>query len=108
MSRRRQVVQRSQVGDAIPRHLQIAQQCQFTQFHEAGDLVVREYQASETGEHTQPRQVLDAEICAVQVAQLFRLGDLEALNLTSGFSFLDRTIGWSYSIALIDISIDDT
>ncbi len=34
--------------------------------------------------------------------------NLEALNLTSGFSFLDRTIGWSYSFALVDVSIDDT
>lgn len=34
--------------------------------------------------------------------------NLEEMGLTSGFSFLNRDTGWSYSFSLIDRSIDDT
>jgi general L-amino acid transport system permease protein len=34
--------------------------------------------------------------------------NLEEMGLTSGFSFLNRDTGWSYSFSLIERSIDDT
>ena len=34
--------------------------------------------------------------------------NLAALGVTSGFGFLERATGWSYSFSLIDRSIDDT
>ncbi len=34
--------------------------------------------------------------------------NLAELGITSGFGFLDRNTGWSYSFSLIDRSIDDT
>ncbi|MEM1398311.1 MAG: ABC transporter permease subunit [Pseudomonadota bacterium] len=34
--------------------------------------------------------------------------NLEALGLTAGFAFLDRTVGWGYSFSLVERSIDDT
>jgi His/Glu/Gln/Arg/opine family amino acid ABC transporter permease subunit len=33
--------------------------------------------------------------------------NLAAMGLTSGFAFLDRSTGWSYSFSLLDRSIDD-
>ena len=41
---------------------------------------------------------------AVRSAQI----NLAALGITSGFSFLDRDTGWSYSFSLLERSIDDT
>lgn len=41
---------------------------------------------------------------AVRSAQI----NLAELGITSGFSFLDRDTGWSYSFSLIERSIDDT
>ncbi len=34
--------------------------------------------------------------------------NLETLGITSGFNFLDRNTGWSYSFSLLERSIDDT
>jgi len=34
--------------------------------------------------------------------------NLTALGITSGFGFLERATGWSYSFSLVDRSIDDT
>lgn len=41
---------------------------------------------------------------AIRSAQI----NLAALGITSGFSFLDRDTGWSYSFSLLERSIDDT
>lgn len=43
-------------------------------------------------------------IGAVRSAQI----NLAALGITSGFSFLERDTGWSYSFSLIERTIDDT
>lgn len=40
---------------------------------------------------------------AIRSAQV----NLAALGITSGFSFLDRSTGWSYSFSLLERSIDD-
>ena len=48
--------------------------------------------------------VLIVVIGAVRSAQV----NLAELGITSGFSFLDRDTGWSYSFSLIERSIDDT
>ena len=48
--------------------------------------------------------VLIVVIGAVRSAQI----NLAELGITSGFSFLDRDTGWSYSFSLIERSIDDT
>ena len=48
--------------------------------------------------------VLVVVIGAVRSAQI----NLAELGITSGFSFLDRDTGWSYSFSLIERSIDDT
>ncbi|MCG8354298.1 MAG: hypothetical protein MI920_01880, partial [Kiloniellales bacterium] len=34
--------------------------------------------------------------------------NLDTMGLSSGFAFLDRATGWSYSFSLIDHSIDDS
>ena len=41
---------------------------------------------------------------AIRSAQV----NLAALGITSGFGFLDRSTGWSYSFSLIERTIDDT
>ncbi|MEL7402419.1 MAG: ABC transporter permease subunit [Pseudomonadota bacterium] len=43
-------------------------------------------------------------IGAVRSAQI----NLAALGITSGFSFLERDTGWSYSFSLVERTIDDT
>ena len=48
--------------------------------------------------------VLAVVIGAVRSARI----NLAELGITSGFSFLDRDTGWSYSFSLIERSIDDT
>ena len=48
--------------------------------------------------------VLIVVIGAVRSARI----NLAELGITSGFSFLDRDTGWSYSFSLIERSIDDT
>lgn len=48
--------------------------------------------------------VLGIVIGAVRSAQI----NLAALGITSGYSFLERDTGWSYSFSLIERSIDDT
>ena len=48
--------------------------------------------------------VLIVVIVAVRSARI----NLAELGITSGFSFLDRDTGWSYSFSLIERSIDDT
>ena len=47
--------------------------------------------------------VLVIVIGSVRSAQV----NLAALGITSGYSFLDRATGWSYSFSLLDRSIDD-
>ncbi len=48
--------------------------------------------------------ILAIVIGAVRSAQI----NLAALGITSGYSFLDRDTGWSYSFSLLERSIDDT
>ena len=48
--------------------------------------------------------VLIVVLVAVRSARI----NLAELGITSGFSFLDRDTGWSYSFSLIERSIDDT
>ncbi len=47
--------------------------------------------------------VLVIVFSAIRSAQV----NLAALGITSGFSFLDRSTGWSYSFSLLERSIDD-
>ncbi|MEM8790196.1 MAG: ABC transporter permease subunit [Pseudomonadota bacterium] len=48
--------------------------------------------------------VLVVIVSAVRSAQI----NLTALGITSGFSFLERSTGWSYSFSLIERAIDDS
>jgi len=48
--------------------------------------------------------VLAVVVGAVRSAQI----NLAALGITSGYSFLERDTGWSYSFSLLERSIDDT
>ncbi len=47
--------------------------------------------------------VLVVALGAIRSAQV----NLAALGITSGFSFLDRSTGWSYSFSLLERTIDD-
>ncbi|WP_419913864.1 ABC transporter permease subunit [Hoeflea sp.] len=59
------------------------------------------------------RQIIQGLLIAVTVAVIYGAVEsarvnLTALGITSGFGFLERSTGWSYSFSLIDRSINDS